>query len=182
MAATGKIINLKKCSDTQLWELRMARWKARTDLGWLCRNILGFEHVTDLNSYPNKLEDGPDGPLHQPIIDILQKFPTPTQDQFYKHDIPSGNTWLYTPILPITKLPDLRRTLILDPRGFLKTTINVVGHTIQWILNYPDIAIMIIQSNGDKANDFLNKIKKHFQGNEKFRRLFPEHCPSESIQ
>lgn len=177
----AEIIHLKKLTKEQIWELRVARWKARTDLGWLCRNILGFEHVTDNSSFPCPLEDGPDGPIHQPIIDVLQKFPKPTPAQFEKNDKLVNGRWEYTPIMPLEKLPGHRRVLILDPRGFLKTTINVVAHTIQWIINYPDICMMIVQSNGDKAVDFLKKIKLHFQGNDKFRKLFPEHCPTTRV-
>jgi len=177
----SSIINLKHLSSEQIWDLKVGRWKARTDLGWLCRNILGFEHVTDASSAPCKLEDGPDLPIHQPIIDILQRFPTPAPEQFQRNDRVMGGRWEYTPITPMLKLPGGRRVLILDPRGFLKTTINVVAHTIQWIINYPDIAMMIIQSNSEKASDFLRKIKQHFQSNPRFRQLFPEHCPTKKV-
>lgn len=176
-----EIINLKHLPFEKQWELKMGRWKARTDLGWLCRNILDFKHVTDNNSYPCPLEDGPDGPIHQPIIDVLQKFPVPSPEQFDRNDRIINGRWEYEPVTPLIQLPGKRRVLILDPRGFLKTTINVVAHTIQWIINYPDITIMIVQSNGDKAVDFLKKIKLHFQGNDKFRRLFPEHCPTNKV-
>jgi predicted phage terminase large subunit-like protein len=71
--------------------------------------------------------------------------------------------------------------LILDPRGFLKTTINAQSHTIQWILNYPDIAILMFQSNIQKAEMIIGEIKQHFQANPRFRDLFPDHCPTKRV-
>lgn len=177
-AQKNEIINLIGLNKTQERLFRAMRWRARTDLGWLCREILDFKHVTDNSSFPNILvEDGPDEPIHQPLIDILQKFPSPSIQEIDAHDRLVNGRWEYKPLIPLLKLQGKRRVLILDSRGFLKTSINVIAHTIQWIINYPDIAIMIVQSNSDKAIDFVQKIKTHFQGNEKFRKLFPEHCP-----
>ena len=165
---------LRSLSKIQLYELRAARWMARTDLGWLCRNVLGYKDVSD-----NK--GGPWRGLHQPIIDVLQKFPKPTASQFDDNDKPVYNSWDYKPLVPIEELLGKRKALILDPRGFLKTTINSVAHTIQWILNYPDIAILIFMSSDQKSADVLGEIKRHFQYNPRFRELFPEHCPQRGI-
>lgn len=52
-----------------------------------------------------------------------------------------------------------------------------MSHLIQWIINYPDVAAMVVQSNGSKAEVFIGEIKAHFIGNKKFRQLFPEHVP-----
>ncbi len=147
--------------------LRMMRWKCRTDLGFLCREVLNYPDVSDI--------------IHAPVLNILQKFPTPNRDQFYDNDRITSTGWQYTPLQRMTSLPGARRVLILDPRGWLKTTINAQAHSIQWVLNYPDMAIMIIQSNLDKAEMILGEIKKHFQYNDKFRMLFPEHCPIKTI-
>jgi hypothetical protein len=153
---------------------RAARWKARTDIGWLCREVLNYSDVSDASG-------GPWRALHQPIVDVLQKFPSPTQDQFDKNDVIVNGKWEYKPILPLEALPGGRRTLILDPRGHLKTTINSIGHTIQWILNYPRIAILIFMGQDQKASDVLNEIKGHFQYNQYFRELFPEYVPWKGI-
>lgn len=61
------------------------------------------------------------------------------------------------------------------------TTINAQAHTIQWIINYPDVTIQIIQSNTEKAELILGEIKSHFQKNPVFRELFPEHCPQKRV-
>lgn len=159
--------SLNDLSHAQQNHLRMMRWRARTDLGYLCREIL---------NYPDVSEE-----VHAPILDILQRFPIPNKDEFYANDRITSHGWDYTPIKRMTSLTGGRRVLILDPRGWLKTTINAQAHSIQWVINYPDIAIMIIQSNLEKAEMILGEIKRHFQYNTKFRMLFPEHCPKKLI-
>ncbi len=158
---------LSKLSPSEIDHFRMLRWKARTDLGFLCRSILNYPDVSD--------------EIHGPILNILQKFPIPTPEQFRDNDKVVGGKWQYKPIQRHTSLPGGRKVLILDPRGWLKTTINAQSHTIQWLLNYPDISIMIVQSNLEKAEMILGEIKKHFQYNPIFRQLFPEHCPLRGI-
>lgn len=146
-----------------LEKLKTARWLARTDLLWLCNNVLGYDLVNEQ--------------IHGGLISKLQKFPRPTSQQFEENDKPAGKSWIYTPIKPLDDLVCSKRTMVLDSRGFAKTTINTIAHTIQWILNYPDITIIIVQSNLEKAILFLKEIKAHFTSNEKFRKLFPEHVP-----
>jgi len=162
-----------RLSAEEYYRLRLARWKARTDLGWLCREILGYADVSDNNG-------GPWRALHQPIIDVLQKFPSPSQKEFDENDVFLAGSWQYKPIKPMLSLDGGRRVLILDPRGFLKTTINSIAHTIQWVINYPDVAMLLFMGSDTKAADILGEIKKHFQYNPKFRRLFPEHCPQKN--
>src|ERR1039457_5710477 len=124
--------NLSTIKPQDLYQLKLCRWKARTDLGWLCREILNYPDVSDSNG-------GPWHGLHQPIIDILQHFPKPTAEQFDNNDKLVSGKWQYKSLLPLLKLPGNRWMLSLDPLGFLKTSINVVSHVIQWIINNPDI-------------------------------------------
>lgn len=167
MAVTN-IRPLNKFSAAEINQFRMLRWKARTDLGFLCREILNYKDVSD--------------EIHGPFMNKLQKFPIPTPEQFAENDKVVGGKWIYKPLQRHTSLPGGRKVLILDPRGWLKTTINAQSHTIQWLLNYPDIAIMVIQSNLEKAEMILGEIKQHFQYNAIFRQLFPEHCPTRAIE
>jgi hypothetical protein len=144
------------------------RWRCRWDLGFLCREILGYPDVND--------------EVHGTLISRLQQFPRPNGIHFYNNDRIEQGRIFYTPIEPNPlKLPGKRRFLILDARGHLKTTINAQAHTIQWILNYPDIAMLIVQSNTEKAEMILGEIKAHFQANPKFRAFFPDHCPTRRI-
>lgn len=154
-----------KLTEKQIADLRLARWRARTDLVYLCQEIL---------HYPNVERE-----MHGPILDVLQKFPRPTGKQAVEHDTydPTKRRFQYKPLKETHELPGKRRALILWPRSTLKTTTNIQGHSIQWIINYPDIALALFHSNIDKVNDLVQEIKRHFQYNETFRELFPELCP-----
>lgn len=132
---------------------------------------------TEILNYPDVFKE-----LHGPITKMLQQFPRPNDQQLFENDRWTGSGFKYTPINPIQSLSGGRRRLILDPRGHLKTTVNAQAHTIQWILNYPDVSIAIWQSNSEKAELILKEIKHHFQFNEKFRALFPELVPQKRPQ
>ena len=149
--------------DERIRRIRIARWKARTDLRWFANEILGYKDVSE--------------EVHGPLLSRLQKFPSPDSVTIEQNDRFVNGTWEYRPLIPMMDLPGKRRLLILDSRGCLKTTLNAISHTLQWIINYPDIAIAIIQANLDKAEDIISEIKNHFTKNPRFRELFPEHCP-----
>lgn len=160
-------ISLKNASPELIEELREARWKCRTDLKFLCNYVLGMPDV--------------DEEVHRPVINHLQQFPVPTSAERVANDKLVNGFWEYAPIKNIEELEGKRRMLLLDSRGFLKSSINCVAHTIQWIINYPDIAILIVQSNSEKANLVVSEIKQTFTGNERFRALFPEFCPTKRV-
>ena len=73
------------------------------------------------------------------------------------------------------------KTISVDDILTHNTTINCQAHTIQWLLNYPEAAIHIIQSNLDKANMIVDEIRDHFRYNPRLRQLFPDLCPQKSI-
>jgi phage terminase large subunit-like protein len=121
-------------SDSDIEKIRLARWKARTDL------------------------------------------------QFTESDVWDGRTWHYKPVFKhVQDLEGPRRRMLLAHRGLMKTTINLQAHPIQWIINYPSVALAIFQSNLDKSEDILKSIRHHFRYNDTFRHLFPEHCPGSRI-
>lgn len=142
------------------WAIQ-AEWRqrCRTDLHFLCTRVLGYTDVS--------LD------IHGPIIERLQKFSGGTDD--YHED----GSITYKPAVDIWDLDGSRRNLYLDPRGHLKTTFITQAHTIQWILNYPDIRILITTATGDLAEKILRAIKAPFQFNDKFRFLFNDFCPPE---
>lgn len=149
--------------QAQLQEyIRLGRHKARTDLRWLCHNILGMKKIAD---------------VHKPIIEFLQGF----------EDIQGEDKWdadkkrfVYTPRAsdPVNAITDdkLRRRLILAPRGWYKTSLNIIAHTIQWLLNFPDVTILIMHASQETAEQMLALIKYHFQHNPTMRYFFPEFC------
>lgn len=151
------------------------RWRCRTDLLFLCNEVLGYRDVCR--------------EVHGTLLDRLYHFPVPTPEQKVKHDRYDRDTesWIYTPIVvdrnrlparlpdPIN-MPGKRRGLYIDSRGFLKSTINLKSHGIQWFLNYPDLSMMIFQGKEEKAEAVLGEIKEHFWHNDAMRYIFPEHC------
>lgn len=155
-------------TQKEIEAFRAMRYRARTDLLFFANKLLNYTRIQQ--------------DVHGPIIDKLQKFEAPPMEEYGKYDQWTGTTWKYTPYVPFTDFvarPGCRRVLILDPRGWYKSTINAVTHTMQWIINYPNIAILFVQSNLDKAEEVLGEIKDHFKMNPWFRTYFPEHCPPE---
>lgn len=71
-----------------------------------------------------------------------------------------------------------RQRQILYPRGSFKTTLDIAD-TISWILNFPDVRILLMSGTRDLSVRLVHEIKSHFTGNAKLRRLFPEFCPPE---
>jgi predicted phage terminase large subunit-like protein len=139
------------------------REKCRTDLLYLCNKILGYEHVS-LEVHP-----------------FIYTFPQSFREYQGKDLIsPSGQHWYAPPHWDPHKVispEEYRDRLLLDPRSHLKTSWQTIGHTIQWILNYPDICILVTHAAESKAIDILREIKNNFTHNQKFRHLFPEFVP-----
>ena len=64
-----------------------------------------------------------------------------------------------------------KRKLILLPRGFFKSTIATIGHTVQLILNNRDIRVLIDSEVLDNAQKFIGQVKKHLR-DPKFVELY----------
>lgn len=160
-------MRVKLARDDVKW-LREARWRGRTDTLWLANEVLGYRDICES--------------FHRPMIDFLQPFPMPTIDVALQADKITETSVEYTPWLNLYNLPhDYTRRLLIDQRGSMKTTLNCMVHTIQWILNFPDIAVGIFQANLDKGRDILREIKGHFQFNEVFREIYPDYCPQRRV-
>lgn len=91
----------------------------------------------------------------------------------------------------------LKQRMLLVPRGGFKSSIDMAD-TVQWIICFPEITILILTGVYNLAGDFVKEIKSHFTlqqngENEKgkpiygprnmgddtpslFQVLFPEHC------
>jgi len=142
--------------------LSQGRHLARTDLKWLCHNVLDFPDV--------------DEAFHRPVFRHLVQF----QEVQGTDDLSNYPSCSYTPLDkdPAKVLPlSPRRRILLDPRGHLKTTINIIAHTVQVILNFPDITMFIVHSKLESAIDLcIAPIKRIFRDNARMRFLFPEFC------
>jgi hypothetical protein len=145
---------------------------ARTNLAWLCREVLQYKDV-DENVLP-----------HMKIMRALQKFPGGTETQSKNLSLKALKND-YKPKMPMWDLhhpSPQRRTLILESRLFLKTSIAVVGHSIQWTINYPDVRILLSSGTGGLVESSALVINQHYRTNEVFRWLFPEHVPQKNTE
>ena len=70
---------------------------------------------------------------------------------------------LYMPVLNEAIKPEnkAREMILLFPRFFFKSTINMVD-CAQWLLNCPDVSILIMTAKEDHATDFMMGVKKFF--------------------
>jgi hypothetical protein len=146
------------------------RQLCRTNLYFLCHDVLGMKDI-DLRVKP-----------HKSMMDVLQKFPGGTEAK----DITKETLTLpklkygykpHTPMWSLKHVSPARKTLILCSRGFLKSSICTVGHSIQWNINYPNVRILISSGTGDQVNKFMSGILQHYRFNDVFRWLFPEFVP-----
>lgn len=138
------------------------RQRARTDLFWLCNEVLA--PPTSKIIVPH---------AHGAIIDHCQRFPG-----YFEAMHPEQGIVVSRPLVPMWELAGPRDNLLLVSRGHLKTTIHTVGHAVQWILNYPDVRILICTATGEQAERMVGEIKAHFQFNNRLRFIFPEFCPN----
>jgi hypothetical protein len=150
------------------------RDQARRNLLFLCNHVLGYEDVC--------LE------VHGRLIQNLQRFDgghDPVRAAVHTSGIAIGTMEElvhYRPRTPIERIPGCRKTMSLISRGFLKTSVATIAHSIQWTINYPDIRILLSSATDAQVRKFLDEIRKHFQYNEMFRFLFPEHCPQGNVK
>lgn len=144
-------------------ERRVEAWKekreiCRRNLLYLCNYVLGYEDVRK--------------EVHGEILDRLQKF-IPGTDVV---DMQTG-ICTYTPGCKLSELEGSHNNLFLYPRSHFKTSVITIAHTVQWIINYPDIRIALSMAIGDQTQKVMTELKGHFQYNAMFRMLFPDFCP-----
>lgn len=139
------------------------RDKARKDLFWLCR-LLGKD---------------PYHSVHQVVCDqFIQKnfdglyFPDYTLNDFHQA-LDQQKRFANDGITPT------REALILDPRGSYKSVLDGCD-AVSWLINCPDIRILILTGEYKLAGSFMKEIKHYFHLPKKaipsaFQLLFPEY-------
>jgi predicted phage terminase large subunit-like protein len=157
--------------ESQAEMVKYYRQRARTDLVFLCNELLGYPDVS--------------WKIHGGLIECLQQFQGGEddiqQDSKGRVTIKQDGTG-YTPFCPkIYDLPGPRNTLMLFARDCLKSTTATIAHSIQWIINYPYIRLLLSTATQAQAEAFLLAIEKHFRSNETFRFFFPEFCPHGNV-
>lgn len=149
---------------------RVALQLLRDKKRWLCKNDLYF--LCCLTGH-EKIASMPD--IFQPFCDevSLMNWKIQQVGMF-------GRTKDQLAVTEVTDDPvrDLStERLYLCYRGYFKTTIVTKVHTLQLLLNYPDIRIAILHNSQDNASDLLTTIKGFFQGTY-LGTIFPEYVPA----
>lgn len=88
------------------------------------------------------------------------------------------------PDLSLKEQDSIKRRLLLLPRGCFKTTFSICD-TVQWILCFPDISILVMTAANNEDNPladmFVDEVAQHFYAapgmpTKILLRLFPEHA------
>ena len=145
-------------TDREIEDIRLVRQRARSDLHFLCYEILGYDDIEhEVHDPYTKPHDeflkGASG------IDII----TPKGEFLY---IPDEETYSVA-IDPKVE----RNALFLGFRGSVKTTIQTIGGSIQIILNFPHVAGAIYHNTEDNAKIIL---KEKASGEIVERRFFQQ--------
>lgn len=148
---------LKKKRTFEQW-LRL-RDLCRRNLFFLAKYFLGFEDLVYR--------------VHKPVCDVFvhKDFTNIYHKDYALKDIRAA----------FLRMRDKRHktALILDPRGFFKTSLNL-SDIVQWLLNCPDAKILLLTAENKRASDLLIAVKKYFKADEEqpttsFQFLFPEY-------
>lgn len=92
----------------------------------------------------------------------------PKMEQFFKD--------FYDKIFKMAQNDEFRR-MLLAYRGWFKTTLDSIAHTIQELIIDPEAKILIMSGSEKNVNSIVQAIKAPFMYNDKFRAIFPEYCP-----
>ena len=143
-----------------LQRMFLYRYMAQTNLFSLCHLLEKYCDTTD------KTYIWTDGTTHNTHEEICE---------FFVHK---------NPLIPTfkefaTQYVDQKERLLLVPRGGFKSSIDMAD-CIQWILNWPEVTIMILTGVLDLAVDFVKEIKSHFtldDGGEEGQNLYSTKKP-----
>lgn len=175
-------------SDVELSQLltTLERERCLSDLFFLAHNILGYNDLApshrDLCAIVSSVN---------PLIELQRGIrlrggggagrvgESSTQNSIKISDLKFVSPNISPAMKNYVEFDESSRTrLFLMFRGSFKSTIVTIAHTIQLMLIWPDIRILIASHKKEGGSQkFLQSIKDHFTRNERFRKLFPEYCP-----
>lgn len=190
LTAEHKAKVLKVCKQYDIVDFDLiirARFMAQTNLFFLCKLLQKYGDVSE-KEYTLVDAHGVET-VHNTHEEICNEFfvrKDPTMPSF-KH---FANAYI-----------DKKERLLLVPRGGFKSSMDMAD-VVQWIINYPEITILVLTGILDLAKDFVAEIKSHFELDDAsdeyadlfatkknfkartwhdgspilFQVLFPEHC------
>ena len=119
-----------------------ARFMAQTNLFFLCR-LLGYKEMSD------KTYSWTDGKIHNTHEEVC--------NEFFVHKDPTKKNFKTFADAYI----DQKQRLLLVPRGGFKSTMNMAD-TVQWIINFPEVTVLVLSGVLKLAEKFIGEIKGHF--------------------
>lgn len=165
-------------SDKELLELNrvLEQTKGQTDLYYLTTKILGYGDLGKFHKVLCKVVES-----INPVVMFLSK-----QSDYKTMD--EAREAVRANIRSIAIDPEYAEFFKLDEdsltrlfllfRGSFKTTIISIAHTIQLMLIWPEIRILISSHKKEGGSqEILGAIKRHFIGNDRFRKVYVEWVP-----
>ena len=132
------------------------RNRCRTDLFFLAKTIFG-KGLTERT--------------HRPVTDFfVKKTNVGLPENYTQEELQSY----------LIQLDSHHVRMLMYPRGFYKSTLDGID-CVQWVINFPDIRILILTGEYSLAEQFMFEIRKYFTIVPKatlslFQQLFPEFC------
>jgi phage terminase large subunit-like protein len=132
--------------DQQETTTRMLRYRflAQTNLFALCHLLEAYKDTSD------KTYIWIDGTTHNTHEEIC--------NEFFVHKDPTVKTFKEFALAYV----DQKQRLLLVPRGGFKSSIDMAD-TVQWIINYPEVTVIILTGVLQLAKDFVSEIKGFFK-------------------
>ena len=133
-----------------------ARYLAQTNLFFLAKRLLNYKDMSDATYI---WKDGTTHNTHEEICNnfFVRKDPTIKSIKEFANQY-TGD----------------KQRLLLVPRGGFKSTMNMAD-SIQYILCYPEVTILVLSGVLSLANKFIGEIKEHFtleEGGPEFMGMF----------
>lgn len=168
-----------------------ARDQARKDLFWFGKEVfnLDFEthvHQVTCNQFVQKDFDGvfKEGYTAKDLKEAFNhqhrapRIWLQTND-FERNSLADFGHYIIDPLEEQVKANFARTMILLDPRGFFKSFTNQID-CVQWIINCPDIRILIMSGTYKLTLQFLGGVKNRFYlprglRPNSFHLLFPEY-------
>jgi hypothetical protein len=79
------------------------------------------------------------------------------------------------PDLPISKQSRRKNRALFDPRGHLKTTLDIAD-MVQWALCFPNIRMLLMSGTKALTKRMVDEWGYHFERNRIMREVYPEYC------
>lgn len=85
------------------------------------------------------------------------------------------------PNKPFALQDTIKNRMLLAPRGVFKTSIDLVD-CISWMLNFPNVTIMMLSGSQDVATRMVEELKQIFLSCTDFQELYPDFIPVEDVK